>query len=101
MAFIFGVRHFEDSFYGEEILKLGEKFQDFQYIEYFSREDSFGSRITNHESRHGYVTDWITSENISRFQEFYLCGSPAMVKSAREKLEALGVEKGNIFFEQY
>ncbi len=33
--------------------------------------------------------DWITSENIIHYQEFYLCGSPAMVKSAREKLETI------------
>jgi NAD(P)H-flavin reductase len=47
------------------------------------------------------VTDWITEENIASFQEFYICGSPAMVKSAREKLEALGVKKESIFFEPY
>jgi len=35
------------------------------------------------------VTDWITAENIADFDEFYLCGSPVMVKSAREKLEML------------
>lgn len=101
MAFIFGVRNFRDSFYEQEILALGEKFQDFHYVEYFSREDSFESWIMNHEPQKGYVTDWITEENISKFQEFYLCGSLPMIKDAREKLEALGVEKGNIFFEPY
>lgn len=47
------------------------------------------------------MTDWITSENISKYEEFYICGSPAMVKGAREKLEELGIEKEKIFFEQY
>jgi ferredoxin-NADP reductase len=47
------------------------------------------------------VTDWIVPENISSYEEFYLCGSPAMVKSAREKLEALGVVKEKVFWEQF
>jgi ferredoxin-NADP reductase len=38
---------------------------------------------------------------MDQFEEFYLCGSPAMVKSAREKLEALGVAKEDIFWEQF
>jgi ferredoxin-NADP reductase len=47
------------------------------------------------------VIDWITPENIAEYQEFYLCGSPAMVKSAREKLEALGIENERVFWEQF
>jgi ferredoxin-NADP reductase len=38
---------------------------------------------------------------IKQFEEFYLCGSPAMVKDAREKLEKLGIPKEKVFFEQY
>jgi ferredoxin-NADP reductase len=47
------------------------------------------------------VIDWITPENTREYNEFYLCGSPIMVKSAREKLEALGVTKEAIFWEQF
>ena len=51
---------------------------------------------------HGYVTDILDiPEIIGKYQEYYLCGSPAMVKSAREKLEAQGVKKEDIYFEQY
>jgi ferredoxin-NADP reductase len=35
------------------------------------------------------------------YEEYYICGSPAMVKSAREKLEALGITKENIYWEQF
>lgn len=103
MAFIFGVRNFSDSFYEEEIFELGKKFQDFQYVQYFSRESDFSTFPPFNLStfQPGYVTDWITRENISKFEEFYLCGSPAMVKDARAKLESLGVSKEKIFFEQY
>ena len=96
IAFIFGVRNFADSFYEEEILKLGERFENFEYVQYFSREETMSSR-----QQKGYVTDWITPEHIESYQEFYLCGSPAMVKSAREKLEALGITKEKIFWEQF
>jgi ferredoxin-NADP reductase len=101
LSFIFGVRNFADSFYVREIESFGEKFQNFQYVQYFSRESEFDSELTTHNSRTGYVTDWITLENIQPYDEFYICGSPAMVKSAREKLEALSVPKESVFFEQF
>ncbi len=84
----------DDVFYSEEIQYLGNLFSDFRYIPYLSREkkESF---------EHGYVIDWITAENIRPYGEFYLCGSPTMVKSAREKLEALGISKEALFFEQF
>ena len=94
VAFIFWVRDNGDTFYKDEITTLGERFSDFISVPYLSRWD-----LPGHEK--GYVTDWITSEHIRSYEEFYLCGSPAMVKSAREKLEALGVMKEQIFWEQY
>lgn len=96
IAFIFGVRNFADSFYEQDILSLGKSFVNFEYIQYFSREET-----TSPRQQKGYVTDWITPEHIESYEEFYLCGSPAMVKSAREKLEALGVTKEQIFWEQF
>lgn len=98
IAFIFGVRSFQDAFYEKEITEIGEDFSDFQYRKYFSREDNF-SWMNN--SQKWYVIDWITQENIVPYDEFYLCGSPAMVKDAREKLELLGVSKEMIFWEQF
>jgi NAD(P)H-flavin reductase len=104
VAFVFWVRNLEDSFYEEEILELGKSFEDFEYTQYFSRESELPTILptdypTNRLS--GYVTDWISPERIAEYQEYYICGSPAMVKSAREKLEALGVAKKDIFWEQF
>lgn len=84
VAFVFGVREAKDIFYSDEIREIGAKFDNFDYQSYLSRESIDGYQA-------GYVIDWITPENVSKYQEFYICGSPAMVKSAREKLEALGV----------
>ena len=47
------------------------------------------------------LADRYTEETAAAYREFYLCGSPSMVKDARARLEALGVPKSAIFFEQY
>lgn len=90
-----------DNFYEEEIAELGKQFEQFQHIQYFSRETDFSEENPTAKALNGYVTDWIIPENITSYEEFYLCGSPAMVKNAREKLEAFGISKENIFFEQF
>lgn len=94
MAFVFGVREKRDVFYVEESQRLGESFPDFVSLRYLSRSEEPGFE-------RGYVTDFVTAENIAGYREFYLCGSPAMVKDARAKLAELGVPKENVFFEQY
>lgn len=103
IAFVFWVRALEDSFYEEEILELGKSFENFEYVQYFSRVSDFSPKneIPNTIYSSWYVTDWINPERVKEYEEYYLCGSPAMVKSAREKLEALGVAKEDIFWEQF
>ena len=104
IAFVFWVRTFADSFYEDEIVALGARFQDFEYVQYFSREDAETRPWSIHHrysTMNGYVTDWINADNIEAYEEFYICGSPAMVKDARAKLESLGVKKENIYWEQF
>lgn len=103
IAFIFWVRALEDGFYEKEILKLGKSFENFEYTQYFSRVSDFTTKnqVLNTKYFSGYVTDWITHEHVWEYQEYYICGSPAMVKSAREKLETLGIAKEDIFWEQF
>lgn len=93
IAFLYGVREEQDFFYLNE-MNLLKKTLDLSFLPYLSREDQ------DYATR-GYVTDWIVGENIAPYQEFYLCGSPTMVKDAREKLETLGIIKEQIFWEQY
>lgn len=103
MAFIYGVRNFQDSFYEAEIQELGKSFNHFKYAQYFSRELEFPTILSDTAiiRLSGYVTDWINPNNIEMYEEFYVCGSPAMVKSAREKLASLWIEKEQIFWEQF
>lgn len=100
VAFIFGVRNGIDSFYTSEILDIGARFTDFEYRSYFSREPDFWDDALHHQYS-GYVTDALTPELISAYEEYYICGSPAMVKSAREILESLGIPKSDIHWEQF
>ncbi len=74
--------------------KFEKEFENFESKIYLSREESA-------DYEYGYVTKWLTAENVSNFEEFYICGSPEMVKDARAKLAELGVEKERIFWEQY
>lgn len=101
VGFIFGVRNLADSFYENEFGRLGAQFKNFEYIQYFSRETRLEWRTLDQAFRRWYVTDWIISDNIEAYEEFYLCGSPAMVKDARAKLESLGVKNENIYWEQF
>lgn len=94
LLFLFGVRTVADIFYTEILEQMQEQYPLFNYHIFLSQEEVKGTI-------HGRVTDFLTPDNIAIYGEFYLCGSPAMVKDAREKLESLGVEKEKVFFEQY
>ena len=94
LLFLFGVRNLSDVFYIEELNRMKKEYPLFDYRIFLSQEDS-------ENTVRGRVTDFLTKENVSSYGEFYLCGSPAMVKDAREKLEANEIEKEKVFFEQY
>jgi len=101
VAFIFGVRFFGDFFYDRELHRALHRCSRSTSVQFFSQETALEQFSGKATPRTGYVTDWITADNIAEYEEFYLCGSPAMVKSAREKLGELGVTKEQIFWEQF
>ena len=80
--FVFGVRDETDLFYQEELKNMSKNYSWLSFVQYLSRADYEGGI-------RGYVTDAITGETVSHYEEFYLCGSPAMVSDARTKLESL------------
>lgn len=82
LLFIFGVRGTSDVFYIDELNRIKSQYPLFDYRIFLSQDDST-------ETIRGRVTDFLTMENIAPYGEFYLCGSPAMVKDTREKLEEL------------
>ncbi len=93
--FIFGVRASEDVFYQDELHAIVKRNPNFTFDQYLSREEK--SEFTK-----GYVTEFLdNADEVLKFQEFYICGSPVMVKDARAKLEARGIPKTAIKFEQF
>jgi CDP-4-dehydro-6-deoxyglucose reductase, E3 len=94
LNFLFGVREERDLFYQDILTDLEKQHDNLRISLYLSREDLIGTT-------RWYVTDSISPDLISEYSEFYICGSPAMVKDARERLEFLGVSKEMIFWEQF
>ena len=92
--FVFGVRYTKDIFYTDILDTWKNIYPNFSYEIYLSQEDC-------PDTNRGYVTSVLTTEKIARGEEFYICGSPAMVRDAREILTGGGIEKLSIFFEQY
>lgn len=93
-TFVFGVRTPSDLFYLGKLEALRTLHPNLSVVLYLSREES-------ESTRKGYVTDYLKSEELPSDAEFYLCGSPAMVKDARATLEERGFQKAQIAFEQF
>ncbi|NDK07745.1 hypothetical protein EOM39_00695 [Candidatus Gracilibacteria bacterium] len=94
LKLLFGLRNELDLFYEKELRDLKSNNSNFDYDYYISRE-KVGNYI------HGRVTEFITKENISIYEEFYLCGIPSMIDNCIELLLALGIKKDQIFTEKY
>lgn len=93
-SLVFWVRTKQDMFYIEEIKKIAEKYSNFSYHLYLSREEW-------DISTKGYVTDFLSLENIGNYNEFYICWAPVMVDSVVEKLDSHWIEEERIFTEKY
>lgn len=92
LKFIFWVRTSKDLFYLEELKNLKEKFSNFDFTIYLSREE-------NKDFKKWYITDEI--KFLQDFEEAYICWSPAMVDSAKEILLKQNFLEENIFDEKY
>jgi Na+-transporting NADH:ubiquinone oxidoreductase subunit F len=95
LHYVFGVRSENDIFYHDELGAMIGGHANLSFTQYLSKPSE------QWESQVGYVTDYLIPENIAQYQTFSICGSPAMVKNAREILELAGVSKDQIKFEQY
>lgn len=91
---VFWVRTKEDLFYLTELQKLSVKYPHFSFVLYLSRENT-------DDTIKWYVTDFLTSENIDIYNEYYICGAPAMIDSCGKKLSDVWFPQKNIFFEKY
>jgi len=91
---LFWVRKQEDIFYLENLEKISNKYNNFKYNIYFSRDEL-------EWTDKWYVTNYLTKENLENINEFYICWAPAMVNSSLEKLKENWINEENIFFEKF
>lgn len=94
LQLVFWVRTFADTFYLQELEKLREKYKNFSFEIYLSREEKQGFKKW-------YITEYITKNTKDEFDETYICGSPAMVDDARKKLLENRFDESGIFEEKY
>jgi NAD(P)H-flavin reductase len=92
---LFWVKQLKDLFYIKELEEIKNQNPNFDFQIYLSREES-------EKYNKWYVTDFLTKNNISNFEEFYICWAPMMIESVIEKLTNLWFrEKEDIFYEKY
>jgi len=91
---LFWVRFEKDLFYIDKLNKLREKYSNFDFEIYLSRE-----KIKQYNK--WYVTNYFKENSLSFFWEFYICWMPDMVDSVSNELEKKEIKKENIFSEKY
>lgn len=91
---LYGNRTKADFYYKEEFLELWKNISNFENYYCLSSENIVWFT-------HARVTNFLSPEMIKKYEEFYICGNPAMVDDVREILENFWVEKNKIFFEKY
>ncbi|MCP4524018.1 MAG: FAD-dependent oxidoreductase [Candidatus Gracilibacteria bacterium] len=94
IVLLFGSRTSQDLFYREELEELSKKYENFDYQIYLSREKDTPHNI-------GYVTEYLSPQNIEQFQEFYICGAPQVIESSMEILQKNNISEDSIFHEKY
>jgi NAD(P)H-flavin reductase len=91
---VFWVRTIQDLFYVEQFKKIKREHSHFDFTILLSHESSGWYEK-------GYVTQFLTPENIQKFKEYYICWAPVMIDSTVEKLWELWVTEKYIFLERY
>lgn len=94
ITFIFWVREVKWVFYLKQLEKLKEKYSNFNYEIYVSREKSLSYK-------YWYNTDYLTKEITDKYDEYYICWAPWMIESAINTLEKLWVNNEVVFYEKY
>lgn len=89
---LFWLRYEHCVFYKEKLEELKNKYNNFDYKIFLSRE----MQAWYH---YGYISTYLNSDNICEFDEFYVCWGPQVVKPIVEDLKAKNKE--NIYFESY
>jgi NAD(P)H-flavin reductase len=94
LELLFWARKLSDLFYITQLENIKNNNSNFDYKVYLSREENTTHNI-------GYVTDYLTKENINKYEEFYICWIPALIDSSVNILEMNNINSENILTEKY
>jgi CDP-4-dehydro-6-deoxyglucose reductase len=93
---VFGNRYEKDILYRDEFEQLEKDLPGFHFIPVLSRETSGWNGKTGYV--HAVYEELFADK---RPAQFYICGWAAMLKEARQRLEAMGYDRSMIRFESY
>jgi len=102
ITFWYGARSLREAFYVEEFDRLQREHDNFRWHLALSEplpEDRW-TGLT------GYIHDVAREQYLARHPapedvEYYLCGPPVMLTACRRMLDGLGVEPGNVMFDDF
>ena len=102
ISYYYNARNLRESFYEKEFEELARKHENFTYTLALSRpakEDRWEgpTGYVHQVLLDTYLKDHPAPEDI----EYYLCGPPVMAQAIVQMLDELGVEKGNIYFDDF
>jgi Na+-transporting NADH:ubiquinone oxidoreductase subunit F len=102
VSFWYGARNLREAFYIEEFEKLQEEHENFQFHLALSRPHM----MQNWTGYTGYVQNcmndlYLKDHPAPEDCEYYLCGPPALVGSVVMKLDGMGVEPENIYYDDF
>jgi Na+-transporting NADH:ubiquinone oxidoreductase subunit F len=102
ISFWYGARNLRELFYREDFDNLQEEHDNFRWVAALSEpepgDDWEGPTGFIHEVLlDRYLKDHPAPEDC----EYYLCGPPMMVKAVLAMLDNLGVDPGNIFYDDF
>jgi CDP-4-dehydro-6-deoxyglucose reductase len=95
---IYGTRKCQDALYLNELMNLKQKLPGFHYFPTFSREEQVAEGLSI-----GYVHR-VYEQLLQEHKvdpQFFLCGCKDMITDARQKIQAMGIDKSAIHFELY
>jgi Na+-transporting NADH:ubiquinone oxidoreductase subunit F len=102
ISYWYGGRSLREVFYREEFEQLEREFPNFKYhlvLSQPSEDDKWDGHkgfVHSALSEH-YLNDHDAPEDC----EYYMCGPPMMVDAALEMLDHMGVERENIYFDDF
>jgi len=102
ISYWYGARSLREVFYEDEFRELEKEFPNFSFHLALSAplpEDNW----TGHT---GFIHQVVRDEYLSKHEapedcEYYMCGPPMMLSACMEMLDNLGVERENIFYDDF